>query len=895
MEALLTQLTQLSIKELEQDDFRFHGQVNLAEHLAFGDETSHQLISKRQDHHGQDDLKGESAQDTDGDHNDVNEEDEEEEDDDDDNDNYSEEETNQKDPHAADRSVTLEEKLADLSIEDYDSLKYAGKSAGLNTLLDEQVFKSKSYIAWPGRDDVVLQRMSQSELMIVRTGRSASGKSGTRLNVGISMRSGVFDEPYSHHRFPTDTLKKLSKNLSNRMITLYFSHIHSFLPVINKPRFLSQFHQPTTSPATNHILLHAVLALSFRFASQHFPSLVESASDYASFYAAKVFKRLRNTAQSRLCHIQAALLMTLYLDLDDGDVDSFQWYLLGSAIRMAQDLGLHRSCAHWKLPASEIETRHRVFYACYVMDRWMSARAGKPLTILDRDFDTELPSPYEVSDAGLPILEESTPIYHSFLLFIKLSEILGRVLKALYAPKAKHANINAGLDDPTILVVFDRRLKQWRASLDEPLNGVELSSAQKGNFFDSQNKTKEIYLSKSYTRIRTFIVPLLIFYHTAVILAHRPFLELTMLQSINEQNAIEIASWQPCADSAASLNDIIKQIPSLKATPEVYSSFCLPTCFVYAMFQSSLVLLSALLKDRASSEKLTALQQSLALIKQHETLAPARQAYELLNMMIIVHDIKLSSAVGKTAITSSKFSPLPSTQVASLLNKRSRNITRHKYSASEEIPKSKWFQHTPHPSMFNTYIPPGTRRQVESLIAHEPLVNRFMSTHSDPSGTLSDPLASHWHTMHRHSFYTAPPSDIFGPVTHYASSPLPMTASPLSITALPPRLSSSMASSYHKNIMATPASIESPMMEQILSPQPVPYMATEPAPMVSAAQLQPSNVNWTDWNMYLHQQQSFSPSVVPSQAISQPQQPSTSEMPFQHSLYSTIPSFDRAI
>lgn len=58
------------------------------------------------------------------------------------------------------------------------------------------------------------------------------------------------------------------------------------------------------------------------------------------------------------------------------------------------------------------------------------------------------------------------PIYLAFIHLIKLSEMLGRILKALYAPKAKYANHNAGIDDPTILLVFDRRLNHWKATLD---------------------------------------------------------------------------------------------------------------------------------------------------------------------------------------------------------------------------------------------------------------------------------------------------------------------------------------------------------------------------------------------------------------------------------------------
>jgi hypothetical protein len=252
------------------------------------------------------------------------------------------------------------------------------------------------------------------------------------------------------------------------------------LPIVNKKKFLEQYHKSSSGPPS--ILLQAVLALTFRFAGQNLPDFVKDAAEFSDCYFRKVMKRLRDSTRSRLCHVQAALLMVQYLDMDDGDVDSVQWCTLGSAIRMAQDLGLHRSCAKWNLPRSEIETRHRVFYACYVMDRWLGARAGKPLTILDRDFDTDMPSPYEISDDdnGSESSAQGVPTYRSFILLIKLSVILGRVLKSLYAPNAKIANSNAGLDDPTILTVFDRRLKNWKSLLNEPLDGLVLSELDKG-------------------------------------------------------------------------------------------------------------------------------------------------------------------------------------------------------------------------------------------------------------------------------------------------------------------------------------------------------------------------------------------------------------------------------
>jgi hypothetical protein len=222
-----------------------------------------------------------------------------------------------------------------------------------------------------------------------------------------------------------------------------------------------------------------VLAVAFRFASCHFPKLFKDSDVYADNYFRKVMLRLRDPYRARLRHVQAALLMTIYLDMDETDMESVQWSTLGKAIRMAQDIGLHRSCSSWNLPASEIETRNRVFYTCYVFDRLISARAGKPLTILDRDFDTDLPVPCEVHDDQQ---SDDLPLYSSFIALIKLSEILGRILKALYAPKSKQSNSNAALDDPTILAVFDRRLKYWKTMNITGAQAKVVSQSQKGKF-----------------------------------------------------------------------------------------------------------------------------------------------------------------------------------------------------------------------------------------------------------------------------------------------------------------------------------------------------------------------------------------------------------------------------
>lgn len=107
----------------------------------------------------------------------------------------------------------------DLDVRDYDGLRYSGQSAGL-PLVDESMFQSKSYLPWPGRDDVVLKMMAQDEVMIVKT---SPGKKGDtkHLDVGLSMRTALLERPLSPPTRRSATPLRASQALSDEMMDLY--------------------------------------------------------------------------------------------------------------------------------------------------------------------------------------------------------------------------------------------------------------------------------------------------------------------------------------------------------------------------------------------------------------------------------------------------------------------------------------------------------------------------------------------------------------------------------------------------------------------------------------------------------------------------------------------------
>ncbi|KAI8384440.1 fungal-specific transcription factor domain-containing protein [Radiomyces spectabilis] len=795
METLLMSLTNVPIKELERNNFQLTGRTQrvMASPVDESDSSS-------------------------------------EDDDEDDDDEQGGDDVAIYDSHS-DPTLDIRDRLSGLNIRDYDTLKYTGQSAGLQ-LFDNDLFKSKTFVRWPGRDDVVLQMMADDELMVVRTDTTASGKPDKRLDVGISMRSAIFDNPRSCSPPSSATLKKPSKQLMDKMIGLYFSHLHHFLPIVNKYRFLQQCNSNFKSKMP--IVVQSVLALAFRFASQHFPSLESAASDFADSYFRKVMKQLRDLQRSRLCHVQAALLMTLYLDMDGGDVESVQWCTLGSAIRMAQDLGLHRSCEHWHLPPSEIETRHRVFYACYVLDRWMGARAGKPLTILDRDFDTAMPSYYEISDSPAAASDAKEPIYRPFILLIKLSEILGRVLKALYAPNAKNSNSNANLDDPTILAVFDRRLKHWKASLDETVDSVGLSVAQKVN--------------------------LQIFYNTIVLLLHRPFLQLSTAR-FPHLESIVIESRSACDAAAARISSLVQQQRAQQADPTSYGLLCLPTCFIYAMFQSSLVHLSNALKDRISAVNLARLKQSIALVQQYQHLGPAPRALEILNMLVTVNELSFDQVSRQDDSLLSWSSPSVSPTKLTSMPQSSPSQCLPMPPAEDEMPKSAWFQR-----MINTSIvggiTPDIHRDVESMISRQSMP-RYLPT----SNTVSPYVVNYVnHTSSQSPMYPQRPGMEYGmhvpsphavgmtslPPTNYgntidAPSLLPQTTPP------PPQ-----PLQHDPSLLPQRPVYAAQSMPPSLAQAPTAFTAYNHTVASSQAILPPSSLNWNDWDMYIDHHQAYS-------------------------------------
>jgi hypothetical protein len=128
------------------------------------------------------------------------------------------------------------------------------------------------------------------------------------------------------------------------------------------------------------------------------------------------------------------------------DEDTSHWVIVGLAIRLAYDLGLHLDCSDWHIPYYEMEQRRRIFWVAYMTDCWVAAQQGRPLTIIDGQFDVRYPTAYEIGTTHrtrtrcTPVLileaevakEQNLPVYYIFKEIIGLHKVLSKIITHFY-------------------------------------------------------------------------------------------------------------------------------------------------------------------------------------------------------------------------------------------------------------------------------------------------------------------------------------------------------------------------------------------------------------------------------------------------------------------------------
>ncbi|KAJ7219416.1 fungal-specific transcription factor domain-containing protein [Mycena pura] len=229
----------------------------------------------------------------------------------------------------------------------------------------------------------------------------------------------------------------IEPQMVEQLLNAYFSEVAPILPVITQAEFLALAAPPP-------ILLYSICLVAA--ARREVPQAVFDSIRYA---VNGVIKADDVLSTPTMANVQALLILCMTGDCHSQFVPtalSAMWIRLGTAIRMAQDLGLHRA----ELVKQDIELRRRVWGACLIIDRWSSLVYGSPYMIDVHDCDVRLPS------SG-----DSKELYMDEL--VRLSVIGGRVMKTIYSP----SGLTLVTDEMLHKLLAD--LEAWKANLPENL------------------------------------------------------------------------------------------------------------------------------------------------------------------------------------------------------------------------------------------------------------------------------------------------------------------------------------------------------------------------------------------------------------------------------------------
>ncbi|EKM55173.1 uncharacterized protein PHACADRAFT_255607 [Phanerochaete carnosa HHB-10118-sp] len=237
------------------------------------------------------------------------------------------------------------------------------------------------------------------------------------------------------HPKPIDP--SIERDVVEKLLNAYFADIAPLLPVITREEFIA-------SNPPQPILLYSICLVTA--ARRETP---QATFDQFRFAVNSLIKQEDVLSTASIVNLQALLILSMCGDCHSQYAPhalSALWVRLGSAIRMAQDLGLHRAEA----VKQNIELRRRLWVICVILDRWVGVTYGHPSMIDVNDCDARLPSSGDETDLYLDYLA-------------RLSLILGRVMKNIYSP----AGLSVTTDEALQGILTD--LEGWRAALPEEL------------------------------------------------------------------------------------------------------------------------------------------------------------------------------------------------------------------------------------------------------------------------------------------------------------------------------------------------------------------------------------------------------------------------------------------
>ncbi|CAH0018758.1 unnamed protein product [Clonostachys rhizophaga] len=297
-----------------------------------------------------------------------------------------------------------------------------------------------------------------------------------------------------------------SRRFANSLLQAYYDLVWATFPIHDWAVFKDAYDSvwQGTEPGIPEPTLYCLMNLIFALGSQ-FSEAVEpdQRRQVGEVFWNRGFKLFGSPSDGRASieRVQCMLLMGLYLQSTCEIHES--WMTIGSAIRMAQSLGLHLPMAQ-NSDRRETEMARKAWHGCVYQDQIMSMTFGRPSTINSGPFD-HVPLPKMIDDEFLDTQTQPSATRPDggksmMAFFVKSLELFNIANDIQYEAYRQQRGVRDGEVNHLISVFrLDNRLVQWAQTLPVHLHYSE--SIQEGESLAFRRQRVVLRARYLYARI----------------------------------------------------------------------------------------------------------------------------------------------------------------------------------------------------------------------------------------------------------------------------------------------------------------------------------------------------------------------------------------------------------
>ncbi|KEF55725.1 uncharacterized protein A1O9_08475 [Exophiala aquamarina CBS 119918] len=353
--------------------------------------------------------------------------------------------------------------------------------------------------------------------------------------------------------------------LANRLVDLFFEHVHPLYPFVHRPSFIKRLNE-TYSGMQREIDVpwQATLNLVFAFGSDYLDLTLTETYAMGRCFLQHATELILSVCfdTSTLEVVQALLLLSCHLQSNM----QYQrvWTSIGTLYRAAQGLGLHMDPGSWRISSIEKEIRRRIWWGIYSLDRFTSLKCGRPPAVNIESLPVEPPAVVrdeQITEAGITGLVQDTGIpcsSHFFNAMVQLAHIAESILVSIskdtpWSLPGRNTNVAEATDlEPIHFIIQlglvmeqEGKLRSWLDSLPAHLQ------------FKAVCQSEKIRTQQSMLRVRYLHTRLMTHRQNLLSLIQCDRKRLDSLEDDFLQTAV-MGSVRTCAQCACDITEMVK-------------------------------------------------------------------------------------------------------------------------------------------------------------------------------------------------------------------------------------------------------------------------------------------------------------------------------------------------